>query len=744
LNYPFADSGRPITAVKDIGELPGLLSVSDRAVRVTLFGGCSVSARGRSEIRISSRKGRAFIAYLTLAPRMQAGREQLASLLWGDSPDALARQSLRQRLIALRKDLGPLSEALASDSESVALRGDLVSADAVEFQECVASDDAARIDRALALYRGPFLHNFNVEAESFAAWVTGERDRFERMATRAMEIRAAYLDTAGDGRQAIGVAESLVARDPLREDWQRSLLQLYARHNCREVALQHAQKFAAHLKAELGVDPEPATRALIERILRDEFTPAAADGAASVSRPNPEPPCSDAHENATASSGPDGRTRFEGLGGLAGRRPRLFASLVFGIAVLIAVVAAREFAESPRGLHSVDEERATPDNSYPIPIEVLPFTTSAGTVVDKSLSDRLNTDLADRLSLFPGFRVLASQPAQSVTDRARYVVYGEFRATGDAVRAVLRLVNDGRQTLIDQAQLPSDPRGYEELLVRWAAKLQVVMTLAEGRAARRSKGTDEPMQIHKGQAAHLRGTSLENVAEATTSFEEALRLNPNSVPAMVGLAAQLISGGANLVAVKDKRSDQLERADQLLQRAVELEPRSPGVHYWIGQLHNNRNEFELAQGSFERSLELNPGMVSSMAALGNVLARMGRDQEGIDKIAQALRLAPDHPHAGTFILWWARAEIERGNEGIARELLLSASQKTPGNARIFGLWAAADALANDPAATAQHLAKFKSLSGAESLEVVVNRLRAQVGRASRAAKGLDIAMRNAS
>jgi tetratricopeptide (TPR) repeat protein len=629
-----------------------------------------------------------------------------------------------------------------SDSEAVALRADLVSADALAFQEYAACDDAAKIDQALALYRGPFLHNFNIEAESFTAWVTGERDRFELMATRAMEIRAERLDTAGDGRQAIGVAESLVARDPLREDWQRSLLQLYARHKCREVALQHAQKFAAHLKAELGVDPEPATKALIERILRDEFTPAVPQAAASVSEPTSESPSTDAHERLTASSRPGDRARFDHLPlvRMARGRPRLFASLAFGVAVLAAVVAAREFAETPLGLWGVDEQRAGTDNGYPISVEVLPFTTSAGTAVDKGLRDRFNTDLADRLSLFPGFRVLASKPAQSMTDRARYVVSGEFRSTGDAVRAVLRLVNNGHQTLIDQAQFSSDQRGYEELLVRWAAKLQVVMTLAEGRAARRSNGTDEPVQIRKGQAAHLRGTSLENVAEATTSFEEALRLNPNSVPAMVGLAAQLISGGANLVAVKEKRPDQLARADQLLQRAVELEPRSPGVHYWIGQLHNNRNELELAQRCFERSLELNPGMVSSMAALGNVLARMGRDQEGIDKIAQAIRLAPDHPHAGTFILWWARAEIERGNDGIARELLLSASQKTPGNARIFGLWAAVDALANDPVAAAQHLAKFKSLSGAESLEVVANRLRAQVGRESRAAKGLDLAM----
>jgi tetratricopeptide (TPR) repeat protein len=425
--------------------------------------------------------------------------------------------------------------------------------------------------------------------------------------------------------------------------------------------------------------------------------------------------------------------------GLVRNRPWLFASLALGMVALTVVVAAREFAALPDGLRGGVGQRAGTGDGYPISVQVLPFMMPAGTAVEMGFGDRIKADLADRLSLFPGFRVLA--PGSSVTERARYMVSGELRPAGDAVHIVLRLVNNGHQTLIDQAQLSSSPRDYDELLIRWATRLEVVVTLAEGRAAR---GADEPKQIHRGRAAHLRGTSRENVAEAKASFEEALRLNPDSAPAMVGLASQLISGGANLVAFNGKRSDELARADQLLQRAVELEPRSPGTYYWLGQLHGNRNELELARQSFERSLELNPGMVGSMAALGNTLARMGRDQEGIDKIAQAVRIAPDHPHAGTYLLWWARAEIDRGNEDVARELLLSASQKTPGNARIFGLWAAADALANDPAAAARHLAKFKTLSGADTLEMVVNRLIAQVGRQSRTAKGLEIAMHGGS
>ena len=107
-------------------------------------------------------------------------------------------------------------------------------------------------------------------------WVGGERERFNRMLTRAMEARVEVLHAEGRGRQAIEAADSLVARDPLREDWQRQLLQLYARYNCREVALSHADEFVSHLRRELGAEPEPATQELIERILRNELSAAQA------------------------------------------------------------------------------------------------------------------------------------------------------------------------------------------------------------------------------------------------------------------------------------------------------------------------------------------------------------------------------------------------------------------------------------------------------------------------------------
>jgi tetratricopeptide (TPR) repeat protein len=271
-----------------------------------------------------------------------------------------------------------------------------------------------------------------------------------------------------------------------------------------------------------------------------------------------------------------------------------------------------------------------------------------------------------------------------------------------------------------------------------------MLILYEGRAAKASKEATEPNQIRQGQAAYLRGLSRKNYEEALGSFGEALRMNPNSVPAMIGIASQLTTGGANFVAIDEPRSVQLDRADRLLRRAIELEPHSEAAYFWSGQVHNGRDELDLALRCFERSLELNPNFVSSMAASGNVLARMGRYQEGVAKIAQTVRLAPDHPQVGTWMVFWARAEIEAGNEDFARELMLEGSQKSPGNARVFGIWSAADALANDFAAAAQHLATFKALSGAKSLDAAVARLQAQVGPESRTARGLALALHGAS
>src|SRR5262249_6168968 len=83
---------------------------------------------------IPSRKGRALLAYLSMQPEPMLTREQLATLLWGDRFDAQARQSLRQCLLSLRKQLESVTPGLlVLDGDLVGLKAQLFSTDAHEF-----------------------------------------------------------------------------------------------------------------------------------------------------------------------------------------------------------------------------------------------------------------------------------------------------------------------------------------------------------------------------------------------------------------------------------------------------------------------------------------------------------------------------------------------------------------------------------------------------------------------------------
>ena len=61
-------------------------------VTLRLLGAFAIEANVGRPIPISvrSRKARALLAYLAMKPDYRARREELATLFWGDNPDALA------------------------------------------------------------------------------------------------------------------------------------------------------------------------------------------------------------------------------------------------------------------------------------------------------------------------------------------------------------------------------------------------------------------------------------------------------------------------------------------------------------------------------------------------------------------------------------------------------------------------------------------------------------------------------
>ena len=99
----------------------------------------------------------------------------------------------------------------------------------------------------------------NLDIDNFREWARGERHRIAGLAALAFENLAGERDAAGDGRGAVAAAERLVAIEPLREDWQRLLIGLHARHLGRASAIGRARELTALLKRDLDIEPEPAT-----------------------------------------------------------------------------------------------------------------------------------------------------------------------------------------------------------------------------------------------------------------------------------------------------------------------------------------------------------------------------------------------------------------------------------------------------------------------------------------------------
>src|SRR5436190_12921654 len=207
-------------------------------IRIRLLGGVEVIRDDGISIpiRLSTKKVYALVAFLVMSRKQAATREELATLLWGSCSDQQARQSLRQAMVLLRKDLRS-PNVLSADKETVRLQPGFWSADALEFETLAASSRLEDLQRAADLLGGEFLAGLVIGAVGFDDWLRVERKRIGMAAGRVLAACAEGSDAVGSGSQAIAAAERLITLDPLREDWQRLALRLYARYRGQHDAL---------------------------------------------------------------------------------------------------------------------------------------------------------------------------------------------------------------------------------------------------------------------------------------------------------------------------------------------------------------------------------------------------------------------------------------------------------------------------------------------------------------------------
>jgi DNA-binding SARP family transcriptional activator len=219
---------------------------------------------------LPTKKTQALLTYLALPPGRSHARDKLASLLWGDMPDAQALGNLRQALTRIRRVLPrPVLRALVLDGKTVALDSSIVEVDAVRFEQLVADGKPDSLERAATLYQGELLTGVTLSERSFDDWLMSERERLHELAVQSMARLLAHQQKRGLAEPALQTGLRLLSLDPLQEAVHRRVMRLYAEFGRRAAALRQYQRCVSILRREVAAEPELETQQLYQKILRE-------------------------------------------------------------------------------------------------------------------------------------------------------------------------------------------------------------------------------------------------------------------------------------------------------------------------------------------------------------------------------------------------------------------------------------------------------------------------------------------
>lgn len=215
-------------------------------------------------VEFASKKAAGLLAFLACKAPEGQRRDGLTDLLWGSQFETQARQNLRQALYVLRRILGDGS--IASNGHYVSLKTGVVDCDVRHFEALIREGGRDALAAAIGVYKGHLLVDIDVAQETWRDWLTGERQRLQRLALDAM-VRLSELElAAGNAGAAVKAADRAIAENDVREDAHRLLIRALAASGRRPDALRHYEHLVALLKHELDVEPDADTKALIREL----------------------------------------------------------------------------------------------------------------------------------------------------------------------------------------------------------------------------------------------------------------------------------------------------------------------------------------------------------------------------------------------------------------------------------------------------------------------------------------------
>ena len=251
-------------------------------LRVSLMGRVAIEADGSrlDERSFPGRQGRLVFAYLLAEEGRAVPRDEIAQVLWGDTPPATWEKALSVLVSKIRA----LLEECGVDGQT-ALRSTygcyqlvlpegawtdiIAAAEAVSAAEAALEAGHIAAAREGAAGAAALLRHDFLPGED-GAWAEKKRRQLSDFRVRALECLTDACLAAGDSREAARHAYALTVLEPYRESGYRRLMRTHAATGDNAEALRAYERCRHLLADELGAYPSPETEGAYLEILRVE------------------------------------------------------------------------------------------------------------------------------------------------------------------------------------------------------------------------------------------------------------------------------------------------------------------------------------------------------------------------------------------------------------------------------------------------------------------------------------------
>lgn len=307
-----------------------------------------------------------------------------------------------------------------------------------------------------------------------------------------------------------------------------------------------------------------------------------------------------------------------------------------------------EVSEQPR------EEIARDRNVDPSSVAVLPLANLSGDPEQAYFVSGMQDALISGLSRIRGLKVTSktstmryaetTETLPSIADQlgVANLIEGSVFRVGDAVRISVQLIDALEDRQIWSDTFEDDVRDVLNLQREVAASIAdeiqtVVMAPIDGAAAARQVKTEAYEAFLKGQF-HVERFTPQDMMLADQFYRRSIELDPSYALAYYGLSKLCaFQAQAGVITPAQARTE----CWRLVQQVMELAPDLPEAHMALaGHLTWQRFEWEEAERSFQRAIELNPSYAEARMFYSHYLAIVGRFEESDEQILKALELDP--------------------------------------------------------------------------------------------------------